>query len=50
MVAQRLDPTGGERQAAGGAAALPVEDVRDRRVGIVGGEAADQVDGVLVGA
>ena len=50
MVAQRLDPTGGERQSAGGAAVLPVEDVRDHRVGVVDGEAADQVDGVLVGA
>ena len=50
VVAQRLDPTGGERQSAGGAAVLPVEDVRDHRVGVVGGEAADQVDGVLVGA
>jgi hypothetical protein len=50
VVAQRLHPTGGERQAAGGAAALPGEDVRDRRVGIVGGETADEVDGVLVGA
>ena len=50
VVAQRLDPTGGERQSAGGAAALPVEDVRDRRVGVVDGEATQQVDGVLVGA
>ena len=50
VVAQRLDPTGGERQSAGGAAVLPVEDVRDHRVGVVDGEAADQVDGVLVGA
>ena len=50
VVAQRLDPTGGERQAAGGAAALPVEDVGDHRVGIVGGQTAHQVDGVLVGA
>ena len=50
VVAQRLDPTGGERQSAGGAAVLPVEDVRDHRVGVVGGQAADQVDGVLVGA
>ena len=50
VVAQRLHPTGGERQAAGGAAALPVEDVGDRGVGIVGGQAAHQVDGVLVGA
>ena len=50
VVAQRLDPTGGERQAAGGVATLPVEDVCDRRVGVVGGEAAHEVDGVLVGA
>ena len=38
------------RQSAGGAAALPVEDPGDRRVGVVDGEAAHQVDGVLVGA
>src|SRR6476620_3253953 len=50
VVAQRLDPTGGERQSAGGAAALPVEDVRDHRVGVVGGQAAHQVDGVFGGA
>ena len=31
------------------AAVLPVEDVRDHRVEVVDGEAADQVDGVLVG-
>lgn len=29
---------------------LAVEDARDLRVGVEGGEPADQVDGVLVGA
>ncbi len=48
--AQGLHAGGGEGQAAGGAPALPVEDPGDRRVGVVDSEAADEVDGVLVGA
>ena len=41
---------GGEAQAAGAAAALAVEDAGDGGVGVVGRQAADQCDGVLVGA
>ena len=42
--------TGGERQSAGGAAVLPVEDPGDGGVGVVHGQPAQQVDGVLAGA
>src|SRR5918994_4033571 len=35
--------------AAGGPAALTVEDPGDDRIGIVGGQPADQSDGVFVG-
>ena len=50
VVPQRLDPTGGERQSAGCRALLAVEDSGDGGVGVVHGQPAQQVDGVLVGA
>src|SRR5829696_4709591 len=50
VVAQALHDRGGGAQAAGAAAALAVEDPGDGGVGVVGGQPADQGDGVLVGA
>ena len=50
MGAQAGHDRGGEGLAAGAAATLPVEDPGDGRVGVVHGEAAEQGDGVLVGA
>lgn len=50
VVAQALDSTGGVRQPPGGAASLAVEDAGDLGVGVVHGQAAEQGDGVLVGA
>ena len=41
---------GGERLSAGAGAALPVEDPGDSRVGVVNGQTAHQLDGVLAGA
>src|ERR1022692_1573154 len=45
-----LDSSRGAGQSLGGAPVLPVEDARDLRVGVVDGQPADQVDGVLVSA
>ena len=50
VAAQAADDDRGEPFAGGGAAALPVEDPGDLAVVVVGGEPADQLDGVLVGA
>ena len=50
VAAQAADDDRGEPFAGGGAAALPVEDPGDLAVVVVGGEPADQHDGVLVGA
>ena len=45
---QCLDSSGGVGQSFGGAPVLPVEDAGDLGVGVVDGQPADQVDGVLV--
>jgi hypothetical protein len=50
VVAQALHDRGAEPQAAGAAAALTVEDAGNGGVGVVGGQPADQLDGVFVGA
>ncbi|MBF0327479.1 MAG: hypothetical protein HQL42_20860, partial [Alphaproteobacteria bacterium] len=49
MVAYSLDVAGGEAVAGGGAPALAVEDAGDDAVGMVGGQAADEIDRILVG-
>jgi hypothetical protein len=48
--AQATDPIGRETEACGGPTALAIEDAGDHRVWIVHGQAAHQIDGVLVGA
>ena len=50
VAAQAADDDRGEPLAAGGAAALAVEDPGDRAVVVVDGEPLDQLDRVLVGA
>ncbi len=50
VAAQAADDDCGEPLAAGGAAALAVEDPGDPAVVVVGGEPSDQLDRVLVGA
>src|SRR5439155_9851404 len=44
-----FDAGRGERQPGSGAPALPVQDRCDLMVGVVHGEAADQLDRVLLG-
>jgi len=43
-------PIGGEAQAGGGAAFLAIEDAGNDRVGIMRGQAAHEIDRLLVGA
>jgi hypothetical protein len=50
VAAQAADDDRGEPLAAGGAAALAVEDPGDGAVVVVGGESLDELDCVLVGA
>jgi hypothetical protein len=50
VCAQAADAIGRKRHSSGGGASLTIEDTGDDRIGIVSGQAAQELDGIFIGA